>query len=1038
MMNVAFPLNIRTISPFTIAVALAASGMAQVPNFSDSFDGPDLDSGWDRISPGTHDGFAEPGHYTIRGIRGASTGLRRSIGGRGDFTAELSLQLDPFFLAGAGGTRSDLKIRFAGAGAWFEVVLNSFKSLRATSSELGGNLGEPITSVGIGDGDQVSFQFAYSEGTSTMSVNYAVNEGLWEPLASGSGITPSALQSTEIVLFKFGDNESAMPRMKLDRYEIFGAGQDSVTRGLRVVADGEQCNITWNGKPGRLYAIEQSHNLLQWETVADQIPASPPLNTYDLDGLCTSGRSFFRIRELDASGWPHGNYCAMLTQEIQGKKHAFLAGNLAYYVGGRYTSWDLREHETIGLTHPFHHDLRGRGTGIVTDVSTGTGHDFRGWDFYKDSKVAYGTVIVNGESFPNPIPKKMFWRPDRVVCEYEIEGVAIREDKFIALNDVACSIITASEAIEIQFAGHSYVSEDRSLQRTSTIRYDAIHNMVHVTEGGTVLTRPVEGVDVEGALIYEGMSTVVSTSEPFTNYAAFRDGQGRQQYSFNVDCGPQGVALGWAMHDTFSDARDRVADVLADPAGHLAAKTAHMNELLTNQIPYFRCSDPDIVNIYYYLWAIYLMYYIDVGEGWEIHPHTQTAVHNFLGMHRFDANFQIKVGAWVQNKDYYAYGNVLIWSALLPYARSGGRLPDNMGQSWISPVWGTTTDHVIGAWDIYEHSGDVGFIENVYEPYFKPLFWNGINNHWGARYDAVDCLKKMAVLTGNPSDVEHWHSVGEVDSLESWMNSEWERATPDYWGNTAPAIYPPGSDDRALFWTGMAYMRNTWFPEDWARRMTETWAVNPETGFNGPVPPTLVAMQDVDHTFPSFAAAPDLAYYSIIGMYSRNVGSNANVMGLGHLKNYNLQWGIPVAPESYDSDWEIWGDQYSNFNAGKILIILNGMAGLDYSIPDRSFTVCDHMPEEWSFMELKVPVTQPGQTDWVDVRIDRNNLGDGLVEKTITVRGNPLETLLIQPWLEEKAIMNSPDGGDFEAPTGHLSYTFDNAAEAQVTIRVQE
>ena len=89
-------------------------------------------------------------------------------------------------------------------------------------------------------------------------------------------------------------------------------------------------------------------------------------------------------------------------------------------------------------------------------------------------------------------------------------------------------------------------------------------------------------------------------------------------------------------------------------------------------------------------------------------------------------------------------------------------------------------------------------------------------------------------------------------------------------------------------------------------------------------------------------------------------------------------------------------------------------------------------------MELKVPVTQPGQTDWVDVRIDRNNLGDGLVEKTITVRGNPLETLLIQPWLEEKAIMNSPDGDDFEAPTGHLSYTFDNAAEAQVTIRVQE
>ena len=37
-------------------------------------------------------------------------------------------------------------------------------------------------------------------------------------------------------------------------------------------------------------------------------------------------------------------------------KHGFLAGNNVYYVGGRL-AWD-KQHETIGLTHPFHHDLR--------------------------------------------------------------------------------------------------------------------------------------------------------------------------------------------------------------------------------------------------------------------------------------------------------------------------------------------------------------------------------------------------------------------------------------------------------------------------------------------------------------------------------------------------------------------------------------------------------------------------------------------------------------------------------------------------------
>ena len=38
------------------------------------------------------------------------------------------------------------------------------------------------------------------------------------------------------------------------------------------------------------------------------------------------------------------------------------------------------------------------------------------------------------------------------------------------------------------------------------------------------------------------------------------------------------------------------------------------------------------------------MYSIDVGDGWEMENHTQTAVNNFLGLHRYDAMFQIKLG----------------------------------------------------------------------------------------------------------------------------------------------------------------------------------------------------------------------------------------------------------------------------------------------------------------------------------------------------------------------------------------------------------
>ena len=54
---------------------------------------------------------------------------------------------------------------------------------------------------------------------------------------------------------------------------------------------------------------------------------------------------------------PSFDYCKQLEQEIQGRKHGFLAGNLAYYIGGFHGSWNLQENETISLTHPFHHDL---------------------------------------------------------------------------------------------------------------------------------------------------------------------------------------------------------------------------------------------------------------------------------------------------------------------------------------------------------------------------------------------------------------------------------------------------------------------------------------------------------------------------------------------------------------------------------------------------------------------------------------------------------------------------------------------------------
>jgi hypothetical protein len=148
-----------------------------------------------------------------------------------------------------------------------------------------------------------------------------------------------------------------------------------------------------------------------------------------------------------------------------------------------------------------------------------------------------------------------------------------------------------------------------------------------------------------------------------------------------------------------------------------------------------------------------------------------------------------------------------------------------------------------------------------------------------------------------------------------------------------------------------------------------------------------------------------------------------------------MHWGIPIAPEAWDIEPGPWGDQYSNFNAGKILLILEGIAGLNYSIPDNSFTMCDTMPDEWNFMKVIVPLKKDGKTYWVHVEVKNEDKSDGQTEKNISISGNPLMTLNIQPWLQEKKLLNASDGYS-EYPKGHIAYKFKNNTQKNVKVLI--
>lgn len=676
------------------------------------------------------------------------------------------------------------------------------------------------------------------------------------------------------------------------------------------------------------------------------------------------------------------DYCQRLEQEIQGRKHGFLAGNVTYYVGGFHASWKLVEDETIGLTHPFHHDLRSRGAALVEseiqgNENTGTGNDYLSWEFYKDTRVLYGSVVVDGQIYDTPKPKSMRWRPDKIICEYEVGGVTIREEKFIAGNDAAASVIIASQPVTLQFKGHSFFTRN-SVSSTATIELDESKRTILIAEGGTMKSRPdPDGPERIGPSVYSGMITALSASRGFADSLAMEDKDGVQHYSFTVPCDEKGTVVSWAMNDDRDSALTASQELLRNHGSALSAKTGEMNRLLNEEIPWFRCPDPKFVDIYYYLWALFLMYSIDVGKGWEMENHTQTAVNNFLGIHRYDAAFQIKVGAWTTDKPRFAYGNVLTWKHLSKNNRfrelpNGIRmLSDNKGVGWHSGAYGgETTEHVLGAWQIYEHTGDIDFIREAYEDHFEKLFRRRLTTFAMNDFEVAEVLESMAELLGKPDDVEHWQQLVNRDQkhVRLMFDQRWEmNSTPNYFAAPENGMLMTNA-----FWA----MRSPHFPREYAQAMVEHWALDREEGFFGDFFPLAMAKKsmktfrtDVDH---SFGYTPDTAYFTLDGIFRQGLQKAATELTLNHLSHYNWheQWGIPIAPEAFERDLTLFGDQYSNFNAGKILLYLEGLGGLKVSLPAQQLTVRPALPEAWDWMEIRLPIAK----QWTRIRYTKGGI----------------------------------------------------------------
>ena len=192
----------------------------------------------------------------------------------------------------------------------------------------------------------------------------------------------------------------------------------------------------------------------------------------------------------------------------------------------------------------------------------------------------------------------------------------------------------------------------------------------------------------------------------------------------------------------------------------------------------------------------------------------------------------------------------------------------------------------------------------------------------------------------------------------------------------------------------------------------------------------------------AFKVVPDSNWYVLSALYKHNINGLANKYTLEHLKKYNMEWGIPSATEGRHLDDSIFGDRYSNFNAGKILLIIEGIGGIKYSMHEDSFTYSENLPKEWSFMEFRIPVISKKavseETTWVKTRSERRMKGDKII-KIVEVESNPFKKLIVQPWLEGlkmKSANSKIDGKQFQSFGEDVMWEINNE-KAHVTITLQ-
>ena len=127
-----------------------------------------------------------------------------------------------------------------------------------------------------------------------------------------------------------------------------------------------------------------------------------------------------------------------------------------------------------------------------------------------------------------------------------ISPVYIREEKFISLNDVVSTTITAKCDLQVtlEISGRSFTMANRIASLNGQCSFEQKSNTIRVIEIGKVIAKVMESpvVEQEATLMYEDMSSALSATKSLENVTIYELSPGVCGYTFSFPLDNQGMA----------------------------------------------------------------------------------------------------------------------------------------------------------------------------------------------------------------------------------------------------------------------------------------------------------------------------------------------------------------------------------------------------------------------------------------------------------------------------------------------------------------